>query len=194
MTAGVASAILAVAAVVALTVGNDAAVDKKAGPTASATQPRATPTAVPTRDVGDPERLTIKAIDVRAPIEPVGTAADGAQDVPASIDDTGWWRDGVQPGHAGNAVIVGHTASAADGVFDDLGELDRGDSVSVKSARGDLRFTVSSSTSIKVEDFEKIAPVVYRSGGRPGLVLMTCGDWNGKEFETTSIVFAELTD
>lgn len=191
MTAGVASAILAVVAVVALSLGDEPAADRQAKPTPSTSAPRTTPTAPP-RDVGKPERLTIATLEVKAPIKPVGTTKGGAQEVPKSIDDTGWWRDGVLPGKAGNAVIVGHTASSADGVFDDLGKLDRGDSIAVKSAKGNLRFAVTRVTSVKVEEFAKIAPRVYRIGGRSGLVLLTCGDWNGKAFESTSIVFANL--
>lgn len=155
------------------------------------TTPGAPQAAVP-RDVGRPERLIIKSIGVSAPVKPVGTTADGAQDVPKSIDDTGWWSDGVQPGRAGNAVVVGHTASSAEGVFDKLGKLDRGDDVLVRSARGTLRYDVTWVRSVKVGDFDRISPLIYRPGGRPGLVLLTCGDWNGKRFETTTVVFSTL--
>ncbi len=153
--------------------------------------PTAKPTAVPT-SVGRPTQLTIESIDVEAPVIPVGTTAGGAQDVPKSIDDAGWWRDGVQPGRPGNAVVVGHTASSADGVFDDLGDLRRGDDIEVRSAGGILHYDVTRKTSVKVADFNRVAPLVYRPGGRPGLVLMTCGDWNGKRFESTTIVFSTL--
>lgn len=187
---------LAVAAVAAVVVGvrvtdQDQPVAKPTAITPTATTAATTRTA-DARDVGRPERLTVKDIRVDAPVKPVGTTADGAQDVPKSIDDTGWWRDGVQPGKSGNAVIVGHTASSDDGVFDDLGKLDRGDEVVVRSARGNLRYKVTRLTSVKVDDFSRISPAVYRETGPPGLVLMTCGDWNGKEFETTTIVFSRL--
>lgn len=152
----------------------------------------ATPRIAAAKDVGRPERLTIRSIGVNAPVTQVGTTADGAQDVPESIDDAGWWRDGVQPGRSGNAVVVGHTASSADGVFDDLGDLRRGDDIEVRSAGGTLHYDVTRMTSVKVADFNRISPLVYRPGGRPGLVLMTCGDWNGKRFESTTIVFSTL--
>ena len=152
----------------------------------------ATPRVAEAKDFGRPERLTIRSIGVSAPVTLVGTTADGAQDVPKSLDDAGWWRDGVQPGRAGNAVVVGHTASSADGVFDDLGKLRRGDDIEVRSAGGTLHYDVTRKTSVKVAAFNRIAPLVYSPGGRPGLVLMTCGDWNGKRFESTTIVFSTL--
>ncbi len=113
--------------------------------------------------------------------------------MPGSIDATGWWRDGVRPGRRGNAVIVGHTASRADGVFDHLGKLHAGDSVTVHSAHGTLRYRVIRVTDVKLADFARISPIVYRKVGIPGLVLMTCGDWNGTAYESTTIAFASLT-
>lgn len=152
-----------------------------------------TPLSTTSRDVGKPERLTIKSIGVDAPITEVGMTAVGAQDVPRSIDATGWWRDGVQPGRHGNAVIVGHTARSADGVFDNLGKLGRGDSISVRSTQGTVHYMVTKTQSAKVADFDRISPLVYRPSGPAGLVLMTCGDWNGERYESTTIVFAILT-
>lgn len=186
-----AAAVVVGVAVFALNSGDDP--KPTARPTASATPAAVVrPVSVFPREVGKPRALTIEAIGVKAPVTEVGTTAAGAQDVPGSIDEAGWWRDGVQPGRRGNAVIVGHTASRADGVFDNLGKLHRGDKITAHSAHGALTFTVTRLQDVKVADFSKVSAQVYRLGGSPGLVLMTCGDFNGRTYDSTTIAFATL--
>ncbi|MDT9591929.1 class F sortase [Nocardioides zeae] len=143
-----------------------------------------------TGPVGLPTRLEIVDLDIDAPVEPVGTTPENAQEVPAALDETGWWRDGAVPGAPGNAVIVGHTASADDGVFDPLVDVEAGDEVLVTGSEGTVAFTVERSETVAVEDFADVAADVYRADGASGLVLMTCGDWNGTAFESTVIVHA----
>ena len=150
---------------------------------------RATPH--PAKPIGVPTRLVITSIGVDAGVVPVGTTAAGAQEVPGSIDATGWWRDGRQPGQSGNAVIVGHTASRADGVFDNLSKLGRDDTIKVRGESGTLTYAVAAEREVRVEDFATVADDIYRTTGPSGLVLMTCGDWNGTRFETTVIVYAK---
>lgn len=139
---------------------------------------------------GIPSRLRIPALKVDAQVVGVGTGPDNSQEVPPSLRLAGWWRDGVQPGAPGNAVMVGHTASAGGGVFDALIDAKRGDVVTVEGKDGRVAFRVTRIEELAVRDFDTVADEVYRSTGRPGLVLMTCGDWNGKLFETTVIVHA----
>jgi LPXTG-site transpeptidase (sortase) family protein len=143
-------------------------------------------------DIGRPERVRVDSIAVDAPVLAMGTAPDGSQAVPSSLHETGWWEHGARPGEIGNAVIVGHAASRSEGVFDDLHSLARGDVVTVSGTAADVRFSVTRSFDLPVEDFEKVSARMYRQRGAPGLVLMTCGGWNGEEFETTTIVMAEL--
>ena len=188
-------AVVIAAAVVAFTVlrsTDDTGPSARPGPTrtpptawASARAPRAV------KPIGAPTRLVIRGIGVDAKILPVGTTAKGAQDVPSSLTATGWWKDGQQPGQPGNAVIVGHTASKADGVFDHLSDLGKGDRLTVKGATGTLTYRVTSEKEIKVADFAAESDRVYRDSGPSGLVLMTCGDWNGSRFESTVITYAK---
>ena len=61
-----------------------------------------------------------------AEIVPVGADTTGALEVPPLDGPTvaGWYRRGVSPGEAGNAVLVGHVDSpAGPAVFFDLGRL-----------------------------------------------------------------------
>lgn len=140
--------------------------------------------------IGNPDRIVIPDIAVDAEVLPVGTTAKGAQEVPSSLHATGWWRDGQRPGQPGNAVIVGHTASRADGVFDHLGDLETGDTFTVRSGTKQLSFTVVKQQEVEVAKFAGVADEIYRETGPSGVVLMTCGDWNGTTYDTTVIVTA----
>lgn len=158
----------------------------EAAPTSSPTSAART-----TGPVGVPDRLVIEALDIDAPVTSVGTTPENAQEVPGALDETGWWRDGSEPGAPGNAVIVGHTASADDGVFDPLVDVETGDEVLVSGEDGDATFVVDRTEVVPLDDFASRAAEIYRTDGASGLVLMTCGDWNGQEFESTVIVHAK---
>lgn len=140
---------------------------------------------------GIPQQLAIPSIGVKAPVEQVGTLPDNTQEVPDSMDQVGWYRDGSMPGEPGNAVITGHTCSTCDGVFDRLPQLKEGALVTLKTVKGSIAFRVSSVGSVDVADFGKHADDIYRTVGPSGLVLMTCGDWNGSTYEATTVVYAE---
>jgi LPXTG-site transpeptidase (sortase) family protein len=141
---------------------------------------------------GEPKRLEIPRLDVDARVISLGTAPDGAQEVPDSVDDTAWWRDGSAPGEDGNAVIVGHTASKDHGVFDRLSTLRDGDRITVHARAGAVDYTVTGTSAVDVDQFGTVADEVYRTTGPSGLVLLTCGDWNGRDYDTTIIVRASL--
>lgn len=181
---------VAVAATLTLT-RDDEAPTPQATASVSPKPTRTLPFSMAARPIGEPTRLVIGEIGVDAKVRPVGTTPEGAQEVPTSLAETGWWKDGQQPGQPGNAVIVGHTASQDDGVFDDLAGLEKGDRFTVKGKRGSLEYRVTSEKEVRVEDFAAESDRIYRDTGASGLVLMTCGDWNGKRFETTVITYAK---
>lgn len=174
-----------------LTRDGDAAATPHATPPASSSPKEILSEDAVIKPIGVPARVVIPDVKVDADVLQVGTTAAGAQDVPKSLKDTGWWKDGQQPGQPGNAVIVGHTASEDDGVFDNLADLEKGDPITVRGAKGKVSYRVTSEREIKVEKFAAESDRIYRETGRSGLVLMTCGDWNGKRFETTVIVYAD---
>lgn len=148
---------------------------------------------VPSASVGAPESLVIAKIDVRAPVFALGLTAEGAQEVPSSVLDVGWWKHGSEPAEAGNAVLVGHANSRGDGVFDDLHTLQAGDLITVAGSVGEADFVVERTATVPVQDFEKFANDIYRTEGKPRLVVMTCGDFDGSDYQSTVIVWAGLT-
>jgi LPXTG-site transpeptidase (sortase) family protein len=184
VVAGVATAVL-------LTRDDDKPATPQATASASPKPRNTTPFRNFVKPIGAPEHLVIRDVKVDAAVLPVGTTKAGAQEVPNSLTATGWWKDGQQPGQPGNAVIVGHTASKDDGVFDNLAELEKDDKITVRGKSGSLDYRVTSEREVKVENFAGESGRIYRETGPSGLVLMTCGDWNGKRFETTVIVYAK---
>lgn len=194
--------ILAAAAAIVLVAGIATAVvlthddDKPATPQATASASpkptRTVPFVKAVKPIGVPDCLVVRDVKVDAAVRPVGTTKAGAQEVPNSLTDTGWWEDGQQPGQPGNAVIVGHTASKDDGVFDNLAELEKDDKITVRGKNGTLDYRVTSESEVNVENFAAASDRIYRETGPSGLVLMTCGDWNGERFGTTVIVYAKV--
>lgn len=125
-------------------------------------------------------------------VESVGMLSDKTQGVPSSMQRVGWYRDGSMPGQPGNAVLTGHTWSQGDGVFDRLPQLKKGASITLETTKGDRVYRVASVGSVDLSEFGSYAPDIYRTAGKSGLVLMTCGDWDGSVYTATTVVYAEL--
>lgn len=85
-----------------------------------------------------PVSVRIPAIDLETNrIVELGRAPSGATEVPADAGAVGWLRDGVTPGEAGAAVLAGHHGLGyARGVFDAVGELRPGDTITVAREDG----------------------------------------------------------
>ncbi|GAA2313923.1 class F sortase [Streptomyces hawaiiensis] len=124
-----------------------------------------------------PDRVRIPAIQVDAPIIPVGLDADGWVGAPPPEDPNlaGWFTGAVTPGEKGTAVVVGHVDNQqGPAVFYGLGALRQGHRVEVARQDGKTaEFEIYG-----VEVFEKNnfpGDRVYASKGAPELRVITCG-------------------
>lgn len=185
------AAVLAIAAFVVFGTGDsDSPTTPVAAPSATATS-SAPATKSPSGDGFVPTSLKIPSIGVDTSIESLGMAADRSQAVPESLSTVAWYNLGPKVGAAGSAAMTGHTASKGDGVFDDLGSVAVGDTITVLGKDGDeQKFEVRSKRTVPVADFATYAPSIYSKEGPSRLTLMTCGDYNGSDFTTTIIVWA----
>ncbi len=123
-----------------------------------------------------PVTLTIPAIGVTLPVEPVGLDAAGDVAIPASPARVGWDRRAAVPGRPGTAVLAAHVDSRTEGIgaFAGLVALAVGDPVLVTDAGG----RTSTWTVVGREAVPKEALPVDRLAalhGPPTLALVTCG-------------------
>lgn len=120
-----------------------------------------------------PTALRIAALDVDAPIRPVGVDRRGVLEVPPRTE-VGWYRPGPVPGAAGSAVLAAHVDHGGrPGVFFDLEELAPGAIVEVALDDGtSQRFVV---VAVERHAKEDLPADLFRPDGPPGLALVTCG-------------------
>jgi sortase (surface protein transpeptidase) len=123
-----------------------------------------------------PVRLTVPALGVDAPLDPVGVRDDGQMQLPDDVDRVGWYRFGPAPGEAGAAVLAGHVDDVEQGLgaLGPLREAEPGDEVRVTGASGAVtRWRVVSRELVE----KRALPVdrVFGRTGPPRLVLVTCG-------------------
>lgn len=145
-----------------------------------------------------PVSLHINAIEVHSRVHKLGLDPTGAIETPsgARYDEAAWFRHSPTPGSLGPSIILGHVDSASTGpsVFFRLGDLVRGDRISVTRADGSIaRFTVQELARYSKADFP--TERVYGDLDHAGLRLITCGgefDVASGHYEDNIIVFARL--
>ncbi|SEP29883.1 class F sortase [Trujillonella endophytica] len=123
-----------------------------------------------------PVRLAVPALDVDAPLDPVGVAADGQMELPEDVSRVGWYRFGAVPGAPGSAVVAGHVDDAEQGLgaLSRLREAAPGDEVLVTDATGAVtRWRVVARELITKQELP-LAELFARAGPAR-LVLVTCG-------------------
>ncbi|MFI1564384.1 class F sortase [Streptomyces sp. NPDC020490] len=160
--------------------------------------PSAAPASVQPLPYSAPDRVRIPAIQVDAPVMPVGLDVDGWVAAPPPEDPNlaGWFTGAVTPGEKGTAVVVGHVDNLqGPAVFYGLGALKKGNHIEV--ARQDGKTAVFEIYGIEV--FAKSnfpGDRVYASKGTPELRVITCGGGFSKQngYDGNVVVFARLTE
>ncbi|GLV90235.1 hypothetical protein Slala04_16890 [Streptomyces lavendulae subsp. lavendulae] len=146
-----------------------------------------------------PDRITISAIGVDAPLDAVGLDDRGVMRDPdfAKPDDAAWYDQGPTPGEAGAAAIVGHmdTPQAPRAVFFRLGELRKDARIEVHREDGTTAVFAVDGTDTYKKDAFPTDKVYGDTHGRPELRLITCGGTLTKDrhWDSDVVVFAHLT-
>jgi len=142
-----------------------------------------------------PVRVRLPALEVDAPVTPVGVDDRGRMEVPFDVDTVGWYRFGPGPGSAeGSAVLSGHVDDRDQGygAFHRLGDLAPGDPVAVELGDGGvLAYRVETVTRVPKPDLP--AGEVFDRGGAPRLTLVTCGgpfDYGANGYRENVVVVA----
>ncbi|MFG2621615.1 class F sortase [Streptomyces sp. NPDC048507] len=146
-----------------------------------------------------PDRVTIPAVHVDAPLDTVGVDAQGVMREPdfAKPDDASWYKDGPTPGEPGAAAIVGHmdTPQAPEAVFFNLKELKKDAKIEVHRTDGSTAvFAVDAVDTFKKDAFPT-DKVYGDTHGRAELRLITCGGGltADRHWDSNVVVFAHLT-
>jgi Sortase domain len=149
-------------------------------------------------EVTRPVRVRIDSLQVNAPVVEVGVVpGTGEMEVPADVDDVGWYTHGPAPGgRRGAAVLAAHVDSRVQGpgVFFGLRSLEPGQEVAVTLADGaSLRYRVVARRSYPKEVLA--TEELFAREGEPHLVLLTCGgqfDRASRHYRDNVVVWAEL--
>ncbi|NGO48057.1 class F sortase [Streptomyces ureilyticus] len=144
------------------------------------------------------DRISIPAIQVDAPVMPVGLDVAGWVDAPPPEDPNlaGWFTGAVSPGEKGTAVMVGHVDNKqGPAVFYGLGSLNQGHRVEV--TRKDGKLAVFEIYGVEVFDKNNFpGDRVYGDTGVPELRVITCGggfsEQNG--YDGNVVAFARLVE
>lgn len=144
----------------------------------------------PRPPVGVPQRLRIPSLGVDAPV--VGIVDSGRAIVPPDDPQVlGWWSPGARPGaRLGSALIAGHTVSSGGGALDHLGDLEVGDRVSVRTADARMPYVVRKVRVLGKGELKTKADRLFDQDVQGRLVIITCADWNGREYLSNVVVTA----
>jgi sortase (surface protein transpeptidase) len=122
-----------------------------------------------------PVEVEVPAVDISAPVVPLGLTAAGALEVPQDFSTAGWWAAGPEPGERGAAVITAHVDSkAGPAAFFTLSDTSPGDKVQVHREDGSIvTFVIDRLGQYPKDDFPTLQ--VYGKTPVPTLRLVTCG-------------------
>jgi len=139
----------------------------------------------------DPVRLAVPSLGVRASVVPVALSPDAVLDPPAEVDTVGWWDASARPGaDRGQTVITGHTVHTGGGALDRLAQVEPGAKVDVVTGEGRMRYRVSRVVSLDRTAVAEQSAQIFGQGRTNGrLVLVSCTDWNGTDYERNVVVY-----
>jgi len=138
---------------------------------------------------GAPLRVVVPARDIDAQVDAVQLQGD-TMVPPSDPARLGWWAGGAVAGSGrGSTLVAGHTVHSGGGALDDLEEIELRDRVFVHTEFGVLTYVIRKVRVLgKDELVEKAARLFDQDAPGGRIVLMTCEDWNGTEYESNVVV------
>jgi LPXTG-site transpeptidase (sortase) family protein len=136
--------------------------------------------------------LRIPSIGVSAPVVPIQSNEQRVLSPPQDPSVVGWWSKGAAPGAPqGSAVLVGHTVrNNGGGVFDDVGDLNRGDTVEVEGSDSALTYRIKTVDVLAKDELARRAEEIFARSGTGRLVIITCDDWDGTGWRANIVTIA----
>ncbi|MDV2682995.1 class F sortase [Alkalihalophilus lindianensis] len=129
-----------------------------------------------------PLQLKIPSLSIQAPIEPIGR--EELDDIPPEGEKVFWYKDGVNPGASGNAVIAGHFDDyEGPAVFYSIDQLKLDDLLYIVNEKNQiLTYQVDEMKTFKRDH----APVeaIFQGSSQSKLKLITCSGYYSKKEKT----------
>jgi LPXTG-site transpeptidase (sortase) family protein len=131
------------------------------------------------------------AAHTRAAVVPIDLQG-AVLDPPRDYKQVGWWRRSAKPGaDHGQTVVTGHTVHTGGGSMNRLDRLRPSQEVDLATRAGTFQYQVDTVEVLSRAQLARRAEELFgqdRGGGR--LVLVTCTDWNGSDYESNIVVVA----
>lgn len=145
-----------------------------------------------TSSTGSADALIVPTIGLDAAMIDIALEPTGVLTPPADYSEVGYWDDSAAPGsRAGQTVITGHTVHTGGGVMDRLGSVAQGDPLQVRFDGDVTDYRVRKVVVLSKAEVAEKAQALFGQDRRSGrLVLVTCTDWDGADYESNIIVFA----
>lgn len=138
-------------------------------------------------------RVVVRSLRIDAPIVSIAMSRDRVLTPPANPQDVGWWSASAKPGAAaGQTIIAGHTVHTGGGQFDHLGSIEKGAEIAIVRKRRTEHYVVTRVFTLSKKQVSERAQELFGQGrAKNRLVLITCGDWTGREYLTNVFVYAK---
>lgn len=123
-----------------------------------------------------PLRLAVPALQVDAPVVPVGVDSGGGLTIPVDAHTVGWWSAGAAPGSpVGTILLAGHVDAAGQGpgALYRLATTPIGATVTLRGPGGTRSYVVRARR--RYAKSELPWRTLFAQGRQPRLVLVTCG-------------------
>ncbi len=140
-----------------------------------------------------PVRLVVPRIGLKSEVVPIDMTSEGVLDPPGDVQLTGWWRGSAKPGEkTGQTLLTGHTVHTGGGVMNDLGKVEVGDAVRVRTRKGVVHYEATKVTTYSREEIAEHAEELFgQNQQHRRLVLVTCTDWKDGVYRSNLVVFAD---
>ncbi|NED99965.1 class F sortase [Phytoactinopolyspora halotolerans] len=140
--------------------------------------------------------VSVPEIGVHAPVVDVGSSDDRVLAPPDDPLVAGWWSEGAAPGaEAGTALLVGHALESGTAVFNGVGGLEEGDTITLSGeAEAVMDYEVVAVDVLPPEELAEQAETLFAQDGPARLVLVTCEGWDGDDYTSNIVVTAIPTE
>jgi LPXTG-site transpeptidase (sortase) family protein len=142
------------------------------------------------RPAGRPEHVEVPSLGLHARVLPIDVAG-GVLTPPDDPTTVGWWREGALAGAAsGTVVLTGHTVHDGGGAMDDLEQVQPREQVLLTVRGTAVVYRVTRVEVLSKQALADRAEALFGQQVPARLVLVTCEDWNGREYESNVVVTA----